>query len=67
MNPLSSNNPLNATRGSRLRVEDTEFDVSYSEIAICDFSDWMNRELTALEGHFAEFITAKSAKRASGR
>jgi hypothetical protein len=67
MNPTTPNNPLDATRGRVACSPETEFDVTYSDAAFCDFSEWIDQELITLEAHFVNFVTKRSQKRSHGR
>ena len=42
-------------------------DVNFCEESLCEFAEWMDRELAALHLKFADFVTTKSRKRSLGR
>jgi hypothetical protein len=67
MNPLPSNDPLPATRAVTIFTSESDFDVRFSDAAFCDFSEWVDGALAALEGKFGDYVTHRSKKRSVGR
>jgi hypothetical protein len=67
MNPSPSKNPLPATRGNATFDARWDFDVNFSDAALCEFSGWMDDELLGLESLFEAFVTVRSQKRSFGR
>jgi hypothetical protein len=67
MKPIPSNNSLPASRGDTLVTTEWDFDITFSDAALCGFSDWMDEELLSLEAEFETFITKRSQKGAIGR